>query len=296
MTTMKAMKTMTSTTNQTSSTPATAASPVTPATPATSAMPVTRAAPATLAITATPATRVTNVWSEASLTSQRTTRAERECLRGVRHAARRALRRTTRCGGAGALAVWACVAMPLAGCDRSGVQSQQVAKGVERIPDEATPVPPAATAESSARNPDRPWSVPEGWSEDAAPRPMRLTTYVAPDSSGPVEVAVTRFGGRVGGALANINRWRGQMGLPPVDETGLEATIVRFASPGFDGYEVRIESERGVMLAAAVYEASIDQTWFVRATVANAEAADRLEAELFGMARSIAGPPDDGGG
>ena len=301
MTTMKAMKTMTSTTNQTSSTPATAASPVTPATPATSAMPVTWAAPATLAITATaatratPATRVTNVWSEASLTSPRTTRAERECLRGVRHAARRALRRTTRCGGAGALAVWACVAMPLAGCDRSGVQSQQVAKGVERIPDEATPVPPAATAESSARNPDRPWSVPEGWSEDAAPRPMRLTTYVAPDSSGPVEVAVTRFGGRVGGALANINRWRGQMGLPPVDETGLEATIVRFASPGFDGYEVRIESERGVMLAAAVYEASIDQTWFVRATVANAEAADRLEAELFGMARSIAGPPDDGG-
>ena len=186
--------------------------------------------------------------------------------------------------------------MPLAGCDRSGVQSQQVAKGGERVPDDTSPVPPAAAAvESTARNPDRPWSVPDGWTEDTAPRPMRLTTYVAADSSGPVEVAVTRFGGRVGGALANINRWRGQMGLPPVDETELEATIVRFASPGFDGYEVRIESERGVMLAVGVHEASIDQTWFVRATVADAEAADRLEAALFGMARSIAGLPGEGG-
>lgn len=196
----------------------------------------------------------------------------------------------TRCGSAGALALWACIAMPLAGCDRSGVQSQQLAKGVEGVPDEAVPVPPAAAAESSTRNPDRPWSVPDGWTEDTAPRPMRLTTYVAADPSGPVEVAVTRFGGRVGGTLANINRWRGQMALPPVDETELETTIVRFASPGFDGYEVRIESERGVMLAVGVHEVSIDQTWFVRATVPDAEAADRLEAALFGMARSIAGP------
>ena len=70
---------------------------------------------------------------------------------------------------------------------------------------------------------------------------------------------------------------------------------MRFASPGFDGYEVRIESERGVMLAVGVHEASIDQTWFVRATVADAEAADRLEAALFGMARSIAGLPGEGG-
>jgi hypothetical protein len=49
------------------------------------------------------------------------------------------------------------------------------------------------------------------------------------------------------------------------------------------------------MLAVGVHEASIDQTWFVRATVADAEAADRLEAALFGMARSIAGLPGEGG-
>ena len=296
MKTMKAMKTMTSTTNQTSSMTATPAARATIATNTAPATHVTHVTHMTSASPATPAARATNLGSEASLTSSRMTLAQRPTLRGVRHAARHALRRTSRCGRAGALALWACVAMPLAGCDRSGVQSQQVAKGGERVPDDTSPVPPAAAeVESTARNPDRPWSVPDGWTEDTAPRPMRLTTYVAADSSGPVEVAVTRFGGRVGGALANINRWRGQMGLPPVDETELEATIVRFASPGFDGYEVRIESERGVMLAVGVHEASIDQTWFVRATVADAEAADRLEAALFGMARSIAGLPGEGG-
>jgi hypothetical protein len=125
---------------------------------------------------------------------------------------------------------------------------------------------------------------------------MRLATFVAPDPGGDVEVAITRFGGRVGGELANINRWRGQMGLGPIEETELEPLIDRFESPGYEGYTVRIESTGGVMLAAGVYDAAIDQTWFVRATVPDAAAADRMQADLFAMARSIASPSvqDDG--
>lgn len=118
---------------------------------------------------------------------------------------------------------------------------------------------------------------------------MRLATYIAPDPGGPVEVAVTRFGGRVGGALANINRWRAQMGLGPIGEDELGASISRFSAAGFDGYEIRIESPRGVMLAAGVYEDAIDQMWFVRTTVPDAEVADRLGDDVFRMARSIAG-------
>ncbi len=123
---------------------------------------------------------------------------------------------------------------------------------------------------------------------------MRLATYIAPDDSGPVEVAITRFGGRVGGDLANINRWRGQMGLPAIDGAELEAAIVRFSATGFDGYETRIEAPSGVMLAAGVYDEAIEQMWFVRATVPDAAVADRLQADLFSMARSIAGLGDEG--
>ena len=118
---------------------------------------------------------------------------------------------------------------------------------------------------------------------------MRLATYVAPDPAGPVEVAVTRFGGRVGGDLANINRWRGQMGLSPIDDVELESLLVRFSAPGYDGYEAHIEAVSGVMLAAGVYDEAADQMWFVRATVSNTDIAERLRADLFGMARSIAG-------
>jgi len=121
---------------------------------------------------------------------------------------------------------------------------------------------------------------------------MRLATYVAPDSGDGVEVAVSRFGGRVGGELANINRWRGQMGLDPIDESELEASVERFTAPGYEGYQARIESPTGVMLAAGVYQESIDQTWFVRATVEDASGADRLQGDVFGMARSIAGLDD----
>jgi hypothetical protein len=124
---------------------------------------------------------------------------------------------------------------------------------------------------------------------------MRLATYIAPDPAGPVEIAVTRFGGRVGGELANINRWRGQLGLPPIGEDELDRTIVRFSADGYAGYETRIEAPGKVMLAAGVYDEAGDQTWFVRAIFADAEAADRLQADLFGMARSIAALNAEGG-
>ncbi len=125
---------------------------------------------------------------------------------------------------------------------------------------------------------------------------MRLATYLAPDPGGTVEVALSRFDGRVGGELANMTRWRRQMGLPPIEADELESAITRYSAPGFEGYEARIESPSGVMLAAGVYETAIDATWFVRATVTDPGAADRLQAEVFGVARSIAGAEGESGG
>lgn len=183
----------------------------------------------------------------------------------------------------------ACVLAAVSGCEREGVQTHEVDKGVERVPDPVVPAADQAEPDVPNEDPPRPWIVPEGWVEEPAPRAMRLATYLAPDSEGTVEVAVSRFAGRVGGELANINRWRGQMGLGPIDLSELDASITRFSAPGYEGYETRIESPSGVMLAAGVYEDAIDQTWFVRATVSDPAGADRLQSHVFGMARSIAG-------
>ena len=46
---------------------------------------------------------------------------------------------------------------------------------------------------------------------------MRRATFVVKDTNDQtVEIVVSTFPGDVGGLLANVNRWRGQIGLGPV--------------------------------------------------------------------------------
>jgi hypothetical protein len=97
-------------------------------------------------------------------------------------------------------------------------------------------LPPGAAAD--APNPQ--WTVPADWQEGKAST-MRRATFVAKGADGQAaEIVVSVFPGDVGGLLANINRWRGQIGLGPVapDEvsgmtsdlviSGTKATVVDF--------------------------------------------------------------------
>ena len=78
---------------------------------------------------------------------------------------------------------------------------------------------------------------------------MRRATFLVKGADGQTaEIAVSVFPGDVGGLMANINRWRGQIGLGPVapdeiagitsdvDVNGTKATVVDFkadtAPPG----------------------------------------------------------------
>jgi len=185
------------------------------------------------------------------------------------------------------------LACTLVACDDAGVQEEQIAKGIEGIPAAEHAEQPSDGQHAQPETPESsdsrfPWVVPEGWVFDETPRQMRVATYMAPTETSNQEVAVTRFPGRVGGELANINRWRGQMGLAPISEGELEEHIDRFTMDGYDGYQIRIESDSGAMLASAVFDESINQTWFVRATLSTRELADQLESDVFAMARSIA--------
>jgi hypothetical protein len=44
------------------------------------------------------------------------------------------------------------------------------------------------------------------------------------------ELAVTHFPGDVGGDLANVNRWRGQIGLAPIDEAALAPSMTQITA------------------------------------------------------------------
>jgi hypothetical protein len=192
------------------------------------------------------------------------------------------------------------------GCERA----EEPAAPTE-APGETTPPaveqPPAAdapqtdTSQPAAPAPQQPaagapaWTVPERWTAVPGERPMRFATFEIPDEAGPLEVAVTQFPGHVGGVLANVNRWRGQMGLPAAAEADLENLVDRFEVPGYTGYIARVEGAESHMLAVGVYEEAEDRTWYVR-TTATAEAIDRVEPEVIAFARSIAGPGAEEGG
>lgn len=144
----------------------------------------------------------------------------------------------------------------------------------------------AASPPASNDAPNAFWVVPEGWHASPEPRPMRLATFIIDDESGPVEAAVTVFPGTVGGLAANVNRWRGQIGLDPVDADAVESLTETFNSPGFEGHLLHLRGPTQHMLAASIYEPQADRTWFVRVVAAEAVAA-RVKPEVFAFARSF---------
>lgn len=183
-----------------------------------------------------------------------------------------------------------CVSLLTPACKERGVEIHDVAKGVEAAPPvadaTATPMPEAAGSTQTVDD------LPEGWALDPTPRPMRVSTYLVEDPDGPVEVAVTRFPGDTGGVLANINRWRQQVGLGPVTEAELPGMIRSFA--GGRGYAVEIENGERTLLGAGVFDPASGQTWFLKATTSPVSAA-RVRTGFDRMAESLAAAPASGG-
>jgi len=114
---------------------------------------------------------------------------------------------------------------------------------------------------------------------------MRVATFLAgPD--GDIEVALTAFPGDVGGMLANVNRWRGQMGLAPVDEAGLAEDVRILDHEGVPVAIVDLIGADGLRMLGAIVEPGDGQTWFLKAT-AESESLDAIESEFVEFARTI---------
>jgi hypothetical protein len=64
------------------------------------------------------------------------------------------------------------------------------------------------------------WKVPEGW-KPQKPGQMVMAAYQASKGAATAAITVASFPGDVGGVLANVNRWRGQVGLGPIDAADL---------------------------------------------------------------------------
>ena len=122
------------------------------------------------------------------------------------------------------------------------VPSMGQAPGMDMPPKAAPPASGEAPAPSGGAEvplPPQPsqgaklaWTLPKGWTE-AKGAGMRYAT-LQPSVAGKTEVSIVMLPGAVGGELANVNRWRGQIGLSAVDEAalpGLRTQVTSKAGP-----------------------------------------------------------------
>jgi hypothetical protein len=85
---------------------------------------------------------------------------------------------------------------------------------------------PVATAAGAALT----WSAPSAWTPKAL-GPMRKGSFTVTAVDGAsADLSITAFPGAVGGELANVNRWRGQLSLPPLTESELADATTRVAA------------------------------------------------------------------
>jgi hypothetical protein len=64
------------------------------------------------------------------------------------------------------------------------------------------------------------WDLPRDWTETPG-EGMRFATIkpsAAQTGAGKIDVSVIMLPGPAGGELANVNRWRGQIGLAPIED------------------------------------------------------------------------------
>lgn len=91
-------------------------------------------------------------------------------------------------------------------------------------PKESTSAPAAkVSAPSPGASPMIQWTTPAGWEEQPASG-MRVGSFAVNRDGKHADVSIIPLAGMSGGELANVNRWRGQVGLPPVEAGKLEET------------------------------------------------------------------------
>jgi hypothetical protein len=171
-----------------------------------------------------------------------------------------------------------------AGCGRDDVAHYRVAKPDPVAAAVATAGPAAPAPAPEGRSGLR-WTLPPGWTEGTGDA-MRHAT-LRPDVPGRVDVSITVLSGPAGGELANVNRWRGQIALPPLDEDGLAKARARVGSGAgpVSLYDFAGEGATPSRVVAGLLAAG-ESTWFVKMS-GDAAAVGAARADFLRLVESL---------
>jgi len=191
---------------------------------------------------------------------------------------------------------WPLVLTPLlalfvAGCHRDEVKVYRVAKDQDQPQQQTAPalptdspnpslppghpdvssVPAASLpAASAAALPQLSWQTPDGWTE-VPPGEMRVASFKIQGQNGKqADVSVIPLPGMPGTDDANVNRWRGQVGLPPVSPEELKKSgeNVEAASQPAQLYDIAGQNPGNGETARilGVIQHRDDAVWFFKMT------------------------------
>jgi hypothetical protein len=142
---------------------------------------------------------------------------------------------------------------------------------VYRIPKEGIDVAMQSGSAGLVPPPGKPaqWTKPDGWNEQPLSE-MRLGSFkVDGPNATSADISVIAFPGEAGGLISNINRWRGQLQLTPLDEDQLSQTVQRTEVDNVPTYLVDFQTAEGSAKPSRILGAVLqtpDRAWFVKMT------------------------------
>lgn len=161
----------------------------------------------------------------------------------------------------------------MGGCDREEIHAYRVARVAEIASD-------SHEGHDHSAEPQVVWTVPDSWEATENTSTMRMATFKA--DNGQI-VTLAAFPGDVGGFLANVNRWRGQVGLDPTDDEGALEHVQQVE--GGDVLLVDISGPEKRLLGTIILIGD-GQTWFVKA-VGEAETIETVKQEVIEFSLSL---------
>jgi hypothetical protein len=124
----------------------------------------------------------------------------------------------------------------------------------------ATPATKSPSSVSANFN----WVTPRNWKEETATQ-MLVAKFSVGENAKRAEITASSFPGDVGGLLANVNRWRGQVGLAPITATDLPRAVkeLKVASATGTLLELKNADEKSPSLIGVSLPHN-GQTWFFK--------------------------------
>jgi hypothetical protein len=153
------------------------------------------------------------------------------------------------------------------------------AQGGTKSPQTATALPPP----DNSSNPQIKWQIPAGWNE-VPPSAMRYASFSAGENDNKVDISVVMFPGDGGSDIDNVNRWRQQIGLPPMTEASVMSQLSTLKASDATFAIVDMAGPNARTLAAWVRRDA--RVWFIKATGPSA-AVEKEKANFTKFVQSV---------